>query len=385
MRSSATRMIPALVAVTLIILAATTAGAVAALGRENAQVADLRSELAQVGEIRDAVSDLAFAEAAYRRAPGEDSWSQLGEAMTALRPLLNRVRGEVSRSDQVTLSNLVVLHQRYVNQTQATRGQPANGTDDRVAGPALDAMRTLLQAVIDRYRRDLTAATEQEGGLITQMWILLPSAFVVTFAVLAWALTLSARERRRLTDEADEARTRALRDGLTGLPNRAALNSALLEALAPQRPGPTTDPPALILVDLDGFKPVNDTYGHPAGDQVLQEVADRLRACTRNDDLAARLGGDEFAILLTAGSSTTAVSLRIEQAFAPPFNIDGNHVHVGASIGSAQAPSTSCTPDELMREADQALYRAKRNSTPRRRPGSVRQLEKGSCDASVGG
>ena len=119
---------------------------------------------------------------------------------------------------------------------------------------------------------------------------------------------------------------------------------------------------AVHLLDLDHFKNVNDTLGHPAGDKLLKMVADRLRALVRETDTIARMGGDEFAILQVAiaqPADATALAQRIIEAVSEPYDIDGHQVVIGTSVGIAVGPDDGVDPDQLIRNADLALYRAK--------------------------
>lgn len=156
----------------------------------------------------------------------------------------------------------------------------------------------------------------------------------------------------------------AYHDALTGLPNRERLRAALADALARgRRTGQAT---ALLFIDLVAFKTVNDAYGHDAGDQVLREVAGRLRLALRADDLLTRQGGDEFLLLLHdlpaefAAGVAERVAEDLVAALAPPFAVGGDAVPIGASIGIALAPEHSDDPDQLLRHADTAMYAAKR-------------------------
>jgi len=159
----------------------------------------------------------------------------------------------------------------------------------------------------------------------------------------------------------------ATHDALTDLPNRARLRDRLAQAWA------TGAPPALLLLDLDGFKEVNDTYGHSQGDALLREVSRRLRGAIRRGDTVARLGGDEFAVALpgadAAGAECVAHALRA--ALDTPIQIDGHALHLGASVGIALAPAGPAGAggsgtggdealDTLLRHADVAMYAAKR-------------------------
>ena len=151
----------------------------------------------------------------------------------------------------------------------------------------------------------------------------------------------------------------AYHDPLTELANRRRLLEELAATLTRlRREGGNA---ALLLVDLDGFKGVNDTLGHPAGDELLRAVAARLRECTRETDLVARLGGDEFAIIQASVEQPTEVALladRLVQALREPFEIGGQRVEIGTSVGVMLADATA-TADEALRNADAALYRAK--------------------------
>ena len=151
----------------------------------------------------------------------------------------------------------------------------------------------------------------------------------------------------------------ALHDGLTDLPNRTLLNERLEHALALVRPGEIV---AIHLLDLDLFKNVNDTLGHAVGDKLLKAVTERLRALAGEVDTIARMGGDEFAIVQTALAEPTdaaALAARIIEVIGQPYDVDGHHVMVGTSVGIAVGPADGAHADQLTRNADLALYRAK--------------------------
>jgi diguanylate cyclase (GGDEF)-like protein/PAS domain S-box-containing protein len=158
----------------------------------------------------------------------------------------------------------------------------------------------------------------------------------------------------------DELRRRALEDPLTGLGNRALLMNQLERELRHgARQGTKL---CLLVLDLDRFKTVNDTLGHSAGDVLLQQVAARLCACVRAEDLVARLGGDEFVIIATRTNTDRAISevaQRLIDAFAQPFRVGERELSCTASVGIAIATTGSETPEELFRDADAAMYRAK--------------------------
>ncbi len=149
-------------------------------------------------------------------------------------------------------------------------------------------------------------------------------------------------------------------DGLTGLANRATFNERLQQTYAATRRGGA--PFAVLYLDLDHFKNVNDTLGHPAGDQLLCQMADRLRTSIRETDLVARLGGDEFAILqsdISDLASAGTLAAKILEMLSQPYVIDGNELHLTVSIGISPFLPGTASPDVMMSQADMALYRAK--------------------------
>ena len=170
--------------------------------------------------------------------------------------------------------------------------------------------------------------------------------------VLAGALDRAATEH--------ELRRRALEDPLTGLANRALLARQLEAELRHSRR--LGDCVCLLTLDLDRFKTVNDTLGHTVGDALLREVAVRLTACVREEDLVAHPGGDEFMVLATRTATDHAiaeVAHRLIDAVVEPFEINGHEVFVTASVGIAVSEHGDETPEELLRDADAAMYRAK--------------------------
>jgi diguanylate cyclase (GGDEF)-like protein/PAS domain S-box-containing protein len=149
-------------------------------------------------------------------------------------------------------------------------------------------------------------------------------------------------------------------DGLTGLANRATFIERLRQSFAAGQRGAT--PFAILYLDLDHFKPVNDTLGHPAGDLLLREVAERLRQCTRETDLVARLGGDEFAVLqgeMGEPANAGILAAKLQAALSAPYLIDGNDMRISVSIGICPYVQGSSGADIMLVQADMALYRSK--------------------------
>jgi diguanylate cyclase (GGDEF)-like protein/PAS domain S-box-containing protein len=151
----------------------------------------------------------------------------------------------------------------------------------------------------------------------------------------------------------------SMHDALTGLPNRNKLARYLDEALLLKEHAP---PLSLLMIDLDNFKPINDSLGHPAGDAVLQEVAARLRECTRDHDIVARLGGDEFVVVLNGMDTHHEIDkfcTRLIGNLHQPVLFEQHPLHIGASVGIALSRRQGFVPTELIRCADIALYQAK--------------------------
>lgn len=155
----------------------------------------------------------------------------------------------------------------------------------------------------------------------------------------------------------------ALHDQLTGLHNRHALLEHLGRLLEPK--GRQQARFGLLFLDLDGFKPINDRYGHATGDEVLQAVASRINSCVRQQDFAARIGGDEFVVLLQdieQADAVTTMAQRLKTSLSQSLMIDGQQIRVGASIGMASYPADGETADALLARADQMMYDIKRSN-----------------------
>jgi diguanylate cyclase (GGDEF)-like protein len=207
----------------------------------------------------------------------------------------------------------------------------------------------------------------QPGALMVHR--IAPAMFAALAAALV-TLILALRyfRRSRLALEASEAQAHhlAFHDTLTGLPNRARYDERLASELSLARSGGGSV--ALLCLDLDGFKHVNDTLGHPAGDELIRQAGARLRATVRQIDLVARIGGDEFVVVQTGNPGALeadALCMRIVEAIAVPFEIAGSQVRVGVSIGVAIGPHEATEASELSRKADIALYEAKRQGKGR--------------------
>jgi diguanylate cyclase (GGDEF)-like protein len=182
-----------------------------------------------------------------------------------------------------------------------------------------------------------------------------------TLADVTVAYLANAQARSELQDASEQFHSSALHDPLTGLPNRLLLLERLEHALL--RSVRSRDPVAILFVDLDRFKLVNDSHGHLIGDELLVAVADRMAALLRPGDPLARLSGDEFVIVCEAITKKVQIHMiarRIVEALGSPFPLDDVIVDVSASVGIAFSTPKGTDPEELLREADVAMYQAKR-------------------------
>ncbi len=222
-------------------------------------------------------------------------------------------------------------------------------------GRPVDGVRTVLAVpvVAGEHVEAVVVVARRHGPpppLVVQTVELLAGQAAIA---LGHARTLAEAERLRL-----RVTHEALHDHLTGLPNRANFDRLLRRRLAVADGGL-----AVVFVDLDGFKEVNDTLGHRAGDVLLEAAGSRLRATVRPTDTVARLGGDEFVVLVDPTESASAarvVARRLVDVLIEPFTADGRRCRISASAGVAFTPDRRAEPDELVRRADAAMYRAKR-------------------------
>lgn len=213
---------------------------------------------------------------------------------------------------------------------------------------------------IDVFEKEGVTDQHQETIELDEV-MLLGGLLSVGLLIFAARVNLAQkREMARRLEAEHRARELAFQDGLTGLPNRRQFDDALKEAVAAlPRAGAAH---AVLLLDLNGFKQINDVHGHAVGDEVLVVVAQRLMSAIRGGDLVARLGGDEFVILAKHASGSEAatnVALRVMQALQQPIATGNIQHQIGAGIGIALIPHDGTSVTDIMRKADVALYRAK--------------------------
>jgi len=231
---------------------------------------------------------------------------------------------------------------------------------------------TLLDIVPQRDRDAIEHAVRNNpgaGGSPSHLWQHVKADGTEIDVLTYWRHTMFCDRPAQLVAVMDVTEKRqaeariahmAHHDALTGLPNRVLFHERLDEAL--MRVRRDREKLAVLYLDLDQFKNVNDGLGHPAGDKLLVAVAERLRTCLRDCDMVARFGGDEFAVLqlgLAGPHEAGILAERIVTLLSEPYDIDGQQVVIGASAGIALAPADGETSDQLLRNADIALYQAK--------------------------
>jgi len=230
------------------------------------------------------------------------------------------------------------------------------------------AVLALFAFQIDIFENEARETRHQETVELDELMVL-TSLLMGGVLFYTWRRAREhQRENRQRIAAEREVMSLALQDPLTGLPNRRQFDDTLKAAVNAMPAEPEAH--AVFLLDLNGFKRINDVHGHPIGDQVLIHVGARLLRAVRDGDLAARLGGDEFAVLarnVAGAEGATNIALRIIESLTPPVVINGVQHAVGTAIGVALTPHDGDTPAELLRKADVALYRAKseRRSTVR--------------------
>jgi diguanylate cyclase (GGDEF)-like protein len=233
-------------------------------------------------------------------------------------------------------------------ESQATLAKDLHASRDLIA----DGQRWLTMVMVPMPNGPLTPVHDRA-------WIILIAGLLITAAIATY-IQASRQHALRMTRVNRRFSDLAQTDTLTSLPNRRAFMRRIHAAFAAASRG--GNPFAVLYFDLDHFKDVNDTLGHAVGDALLRQVAARVRGAIRETDVVARLGGDEFAILqgdVGELDAAGALAAKIGHVIAEPYNIDGNIVHISASIGISRYADEVVGPDAMMIQADLALYRAK--------------------------
>jgi diguanylate cyclase (GGDEF)-like protein len=285
-----------------------------------------------------------------------------GLALGQLADAIQRVRDLGGPQDRALASYITIEARRFDEVARPLiTGRSRTPAGVRVppsTAHAMDTLETLVTAAAEVHRGNATHAMAElaarQRGQVFVAAVLLAGSSGCLAACWLLLLLLQCDLRR----QAAEQRQRADHDALTGLLNRGAFHTALTAAVADPR---MREGVCVLMIDLNDFKPVNDTWGHEVGDEVLIAVADRLRQGLRAGDFAGRLGGDEFAVLLT-GIGGREVSARVawmRERLAEPYGAGSAMVRLSASIGCATSPVDGVTAAELLRCADGAMYQDK--------------------------
>jgi diguanylate cyclase len=302
----------------------------------------------------------------YRLEPGPVPLAGHRAAQQAVRSALADVDHLGLSRDQTQARTLLADHTLYVEAATllfaaVDRHESAvtvTEIDNRQVDPVFGAMQNEIYASAALHQSEAMsqlAALHRTSRLVLVLDLATLIAGVTLIAIAGAALT---RSRRRLQTQSDLNRHQALHDSLTGLPNRTLFHDRTAQALkAVQRSG---DQIAVMVVDLDRFKDINDTLGHQYGDVLLSQVAQRFSRTLRGGDSVARLGGDEFAVLLCATNADDAASAaeRLTDSLRDPFTVKDISLDVEASIGIALAAAGSDV-ETTLRHADVAMYEAK--------------------------
>ncbi|WP_433221348.1 diguanylate cyclase domain-containing protein [Dactylosporangium sp. CS-047395] len=315
-----------------------------------------------------AIASLAFIALAHGRRPDRSALALVGFGMIGLAVADSgyAIMTQLSAWNTSTLANAGWIVGFMLVAHGAARGGAATGARDGQLSAAWLALPYLPLAIAIGASVALIFTRGSAGPFVAIVFVAIVDALLIALVVARQMVALrdnaalTARLQRlvgELQSREDELRFLAFHDPLTGLANRALFQDRLARALLTRLRTPA--PLAVLYVDLDGFKTVNDSLGHETGDSILVDVATRLRDCLRPEDTAARLGGDEFAILLDAVPlpAVTAVAARIVAALDQ--RVEGAPARIGASVGVAFHETGDSLAEDLLRCADLAMYAAK--------------------------
>ena len=304
----------------------------------------------------------------YLDGPSPELKARVAALSTAVVGYLQKFKTDGDAPDGVLVDNLLRLHQTYISQTSdalaaADRGNfvEANAAHDR-AHPTFDLVQSHLAATSAHELAEAAGAFSSLHNLQDFLVAVTAPAFGAGMLMLVVLGLVVLAYQRNADKRAAEVEHQALHDSLTGLPNRALFRDRGQLALAAAARNRASG--AVMLLDLDRFKEVNDTLGHDQGDALLKEVAARLKIALRNSDTVARLGGDEFTILLPEvadHNSAMAVADKVGGSLQQPFVVSGVTLDLEVSIGVAIFPEHGDDIDILVSRADVAMFAAKRD------------------------
>jgi diguanylate cyclase (GGDEF)-like protein len=262
-------------------------------------------------------------------------------------------------------ARMLIVHARSIEGARGAHGlESADALAQRADALSEEATSAIDHSLESQTRRvDDRTAAQIETGERLRRYIL--GLLALAIAVLGMLFGAYRRVQRRERDAVRRIEYMAHYDTVTGLPNRALLSDRLAQETARARRA--SESFAVLMFDLDGFKSVNDTWGHAAGDRVLVQVGERVRRCVRASDTVGRLGGDEFLAILPHTSLEGAVGVadKLREALSEPYPLEEGVGHLTASVGVSLFPEHGADPESLQRAADAALYRAKREGKNR--------------------
>ena len=349
----------------LLVIVASTTAVLAAFGQSRSA-----QQVTETSRLADAYQDALYTatveqslERAVRLTSDDRLLTWHGEAGEALERALTEIERAGGDRDAAMVDQVRARHAAYLSQIPTALGTSsgAGDADDQAVDASEDVQDLLSQAAQESYgKADEVRHRSAANARMTA------SAQAVAVGVLVLVLAASAGLAfawwRRLRKEEVRSQHRALHDELTGLPNRLVLQDRVEQALlVSRREGVST---ALVVLDLDRFKEINDSLGHDYGDMLLQQIAPRLRRELRESDTIARLGGDEFAVILprVAGlDGALLVAEKLGRALEDPFIVNGMSLSVEASVGVAVSPDHGDDVRTLLQRADIAMYLAKDN------------------------
>ncbi|WP_327003105.1 EAL domain-containing protein [Dactylosporangium sp. NBC_01737] len=339
--------------------------------RASANTAIAATTLAEAYELADdAVALEEVAEQRYRLEPGEQALALHRGASGALEVALRDVEARGTAADRDVAAEVRELQVIYLGAMDrlfaaVDRGDTASAADidDEVVDPAAERIGGLVHGAATVSAQEAAEAMRDLHRIEGVVFTATTATFGVGLALLVVFAFVAGGYQRRLLRHAAEHEYHASHDGLTGLPNRTLFTEHTTDAL--REAGPDGRGLAVLLLDLDRFKEVNDTLGHQYGDELLRQVAARTTGALRAGDVIARLSGDEFAVLLPGASAADAAGLaaRLQSELHRSFALDDVAVDVEVSIGIAVAPEHATDTDALLRCADIAMYTAKDSKT----------------------
>ena len=303
----------------------------------------------------------------YRLEPGPEVRRRFDKATENMRAAIELVRRDGTAEDQRVADQVVASYGPYRQAIDRLFDAVDRGDavlvlkiDNDEVDPRFDAIEGMVNKASDSHHAaalaDLAELKRREAFNAQAT----PAVFLIGFVFVAFFSSVLYRTRSQLDQQRTKAVHDALHDALTGLPNRTLLADRFEQALrAGTRTSSTT---ALLLIDLDRFKEVNDTLGHHVGDQLLAQIGPRLAGALRGADTVARLGGDEFAVLLPSVdglSGALDVASRLRQALGKAFRVEGVELDIDASIGVVISGAHGADAQTLLQRADIAMYVAK--------------------------